>query len=311
MCVKRNVLIYIFLLIIVFSYLPVHSQENKSNYPPVIPDAKIEMYKIINDIKLNLWIIYPKDHKDTDSRAAIVFFFGGGWKNGNPKQFVPQCKYLADRGMVAMVADYRVRSRHNVSANKCVEDAKSAVRYIRQNAARLGIDPDRIAASGGSAGGHLAAATATLPNCNDPADDFSVNPKPNALVLFNPAVILASVPGQYDVTPEKAEEWRKRLGVEPELISPYHHITENICPTIIFHGTKDKIVPYKTVELFREKMQEKHNRCELVGYYKKGHGFFNSGWDSSASYIDTIYKMDHFLCSIGYLKSPPESIHYK
>jgi acetyl esterase/lipase len=64
--------------------------------------------------------------------------------------------------MVAMVADYRVKSRNNVTANKCVADAKSAIRWVREHASELGVDPNKIAAGGGSAGGHLAAATATL-----------------------------------------------------------------------------------------------------------------------------------------------------
>lgn len=297
--------------VLLFSYDTFAQNSPKNIYPPKIKASAIEIYKTVDDLNLQLWIFNPTDFKETDSRPAIVFFFGGGWRKGTPTQFVPHCKYLADRGMIAMVADYRVRNRHKTLAPRCVEDAKSAVRFIRQNANRLGIDPERIAAGGGSAGGHLAAATATLPDFDDPADDWSVSAKPNALVLFNPAVIMATVPNLWNVNPTKEAELKERTGVELESISPYHHIRPGVGPTIIFHGIDDSTVPYKTVELYRKKMREKENRCELVGYFGQGHGFFNYDRNSNGAFIDCVRKMDAFLCSIGYLELPPESIHQK
>ena len=298
---------WVFYIIILLSF-----QGFAQQYPPKIPDAsKVEIYKTVDGVDLKLWIFNPQDFKETDSRPAIVFFFGGGWRQGSPAQFVPQCKYLAERGMIAMVADYRVRNRNQNLALKCVYDAKSAIRYIRQNADRLGIDPERIAAGGGSAGGHLAAATATLPEHDDPADDWSISPKPNALVLFNPAVILAPVPDLWDMQQEKMDQLEELMGAELMSMSPYHHVHSDIGPTIIFHGIDDKTVSYKTVDLFRKKMRENDNRCELVGYYGEEHGFFNYGKKNNGPFIDTVQKMDAFLCSIGYLESPPESIHQK
>ncbi len=122
-----------------------------------MPGAKVEVYKTVADVQLKMYMYFPADHNATDKRPAIVFFFGGGWVNGTPKQFRPHCEYLASRGMVAMAADYRVRSRHGTAAIDCVKDGKSAVRWIRENADRLGVDPQRVAAGGGSAGGHVAA----------------------------------------------------------------------------------------------------------------------------------------------------------
>jgi acetyl esterase len=303
--------LYLILSIFIFTLKTDAQDKSKNVYPPDIPNAKVEIYKSVDGVELKLWIFNPTDWKETDTRPAIVFFFGGGWRQGNLTQFVPHCKYLADRGMVTMVADYRVRNRHQNLANKCVQDAKSAMRFVRKNAARLGIDPDRIAAGGGSAGGHLAAATATLPEHNDPADDWSVNAKPNALVLFNPAVILESVPNLYSISKDKEAELKERMGVEAESMSPYHHVRTGICSTIIFHGIEDSKVPYKTVDLFRKKMRENQNRCELVSYHGQDHGFFNYGNNSNGAFIDSVRKMDAFLCSIGYLLSPPESIHQK
>ncbi len=113
-------------------------------------------FKTIGDVKLKLFVFEPEEHKSTDSRPAIVFFFGGGWNQGSPQQFYPHCKYLAARGMVAISAEYRVRSRHGITPFECVTDGKSAVRWIRANADKLGIDADSIATGGGSAGGHWA-----------------------------------------------------------------------------------------------------------------------------------------------------------
>jgi len=153
-----------------------------------------ELYKTINGVKLNLSIFRPDGHSPKDRRAAIVFFFGGGWRSGSPKQFEQQCRHLASKGMVAMAADYRVSSRHQAKVVDCIRDAKSAIRWVRSNAAKLGIDPNRIAAGGGSAGGHLAACTAVLPGLEEPSEDLAISSRSNAMVLFNPALMLAEAP---------------------------------------------------------------------------------------------------------------------
>src|SRR6185503_17153828 len=150
-------------------------------------------YKRIGDANLAVHIFEPPGAKS--NRAAIVFFFGGGWTGGSPGQFEQHCRHFASRGMVAMTADYRVNSRHGVKPVTCVADAKSCLRWIRSNAARLGIDPHRVVAAGGSAGGHLAAATATLPDFHQPGEDKAVSSVPDALVLFNPALVLAAMDG--------------------------------------------------------------------------------------------------------------------
>src|SRR5205823_3485066 len=128
-----------------------------------------------------LHVHYPPDWKKEDKRPVIVFFFGGGWTQGKVEQFEPQAAYLAGRGLVAARADYRVNSRHGVTPDACVEDAKSAVRWLRLNAAMLGIDPERVVAAGGSAGGHIAACT-TCPGLDAEDEDAKVSSRPNALV---------------------------------------------------------------------------------------------------------------------------------
>jgi acetyl esterase len=129
----------------------------------IIKPDKLIMFKKIADTELYLHAFYPQKKIIKEKNPAIVFFFGGGWNTENKTQFYRQSKYLSSLGIACFCADYRVQSIHNVSPDQCVMDAKSAIRYIRENNTSLFIDSNRIIASGGSAGGHLAASTAILP----------------------------------------------------------------------------------------------------------------------------------------------------
>lgn len=220
-----------------------------------------------------------------------MFFFGGGWVGGSASHFYPQSQYLADRGMVAICAEYRIRSKHKTTPFECVADGKSAMRWVRSHADELGIDPDRLAAGGGSAGGHVAAATATLPGLDDPADDLSVSCVPNALVLFNP--VYDNGPDGYGYDRVK-ERWQE--------ISPLHNIREGIPPAIVFLGTKDRLIPVETGKTFQKKMEDVGSRSELMLWEGAEHGFFNPGKGDGTAYHETVAAMDRFLTELGYLK---------
>ena len=270
------------------------AKKKAGGHPPVIDGTKSETYRKIGDTELKVWIFEPAQ-KSAKPLPAIVFFFGGGWSGGSPTQFEPHSRHLASRGMIAIVADYRVKTRQDAKPADCVSDAKACVRWVRANAARLGIDPERIAVGGGSAGGHLAAAVATLPGLDTAKDDKSVSCLPNALVLFNPATVLAPFPG-LDLKGFGAGLSKEKFGCEPEEISPLHHVKKGTPPTVIFHGKNDTTVPYSTVEKFTEVMKAAGNRCELVGYEGQPHGFFNK-----SKYAETLAAADDFLVSLGYL----------
>jgi len=99
------------------------------------------------------------------------------------------------------------------------------------------------------------------------------------------------------------------FGIASESISPYHHVRPGVGPTIIFHGTADTLVYHESVVLFKERMNARGNRCELISYRDVEHAFFNYGVEDNAPFIDTVNKMDAFLVSLGYLRGAPETVH--
>lgn len=257
-----------------------------------------EVYKTVGSTKLNLYIFSNAKHEHGKPRPAIVFFFGGGWSTGSPRQFEPQARYFASRGMIAISADYRIRTRDSSKVTDSISDARSAIRWVRANAKRLGIDPDRIAAGGGSAGGHLAAATAFISEFDDPEEDQKISALPNALVLFNPALVLAPMPG-IDLGREAGRLNSAFVGAEPIKASPAHHVKAGGPPTIIFHGESDSTVPYNTAKAFSEKMKAAGNQCQLIGYPGQEHGFFNG----EPARTRTLESADQFLTSLGWLEA--------
>ncbi len=257
--------------------------------------ARIEqsqvVYKIVGRDNLTMDIFTPANRNKDKPLPAIVFFFGWGWVAGSPDQFYPQCRYFASRGMVAISADYRTKSKHGTTPFECVRDGKSAIRYVRANATVFGIDPDKITASGGSAGGHIAACAAIIDGYDEENEDLTISSVPNALVLFNPVV---------DTT-EKGYGADLLKGHKTE-ISPVHHIKKGIAPCIIFHGTSDKDVPLENVERFGRLMKQAGNVCELIVFEKKEHGFYNYGMEENKIFQQTLDVAEKFCHRLGFLK---------
>ncbi|HVJ87249.1 MAG TPA: alpha/beta hydrolase, partial [Caulifigura sp.] len=268
-----------------------------------LKDARSYVYKKVGGAELKLYVFQPAEGVGAAPRPAIVFFFGGGWMNGSPTQFVNQSKYLASRGMVAIVADYRVKSRNDSTVEQSTADALSAVRWVRGHSSELGIDPKRIAAGGGSAGGHLAAATGTLEGADEPGEDTSVSARPNAMVLFNPALVLPSL-AAIKASGDK-KDLSSRFSGDPQKMSPADHVRPGQAPSIIFHGKADTTVDIATAEKFRDAAVKAGNRCELVAFEGQGHGFFNWNRKDKQAFAETLEKTDRFLASLGWLSGPP------
>lgn len=269
---------------------PVPEVEPEPKYPP----SEQVVYKTIGDSELVMDVYLPAGFTPSDQRPAILFFHGGSWSGGWKTHFAPQCHYLASRGMFAITVGYRVSSRYDSTPANCLMDAKSAMRYIRRNAAEMGIDSERIAAGGGSAGGHLAAALAYVDDFNEPGEDLSVDCRPDALVLYNP-VIDNSPGGQYPYGPQPMRENWERW-------SPMHNINpEDAVPTIFFLGTKDHLIPVEIGEEYTRRTQEAGADAELYTYPGVKHGLSN--WGSVME--NTLYRMDRFLAEHGYLEGSP------
>ena len=94
-----------------------------------VPHKEIT-FKEVEGTDLKLHIFGPKGEKEDQHKAAIIFFFGGGWVGGTPKQFYPHCEHLSKKGMLAISAEYRTEKSHRTTPFQCVEDGKSAVRWI-------------------------------------------------------------------------------------------------------------------------------------------------------------------------------------
>lgn len=247
------------------------------------------VYKTVNGIELTMHLFIPPA-ADDQLLPAIIFFHGGGWTGGDPSYFFPHGRYLAHRGMAAFSAEYRIKSRHGTLPLKAMADAFSAMRWLRANARRYGVDPDRIVAAGGSAGGHLAASLAMLEGFDEPSDDLGISPRPQALILLNPAVYV-----DYGDGPEGFEGRAKEA-------SPILHIRPGLPPTLVMHGTKDETVPYPLSRLFCTLMRRAGNECRLVTFEGRGHGFFNYEKGNLPDFRRSLAIIDRFLVEIGYLE---------
>jgi acetyl esterase len=289
-------------LVVPMLLVPLLTFAQTASIPPqplTVDGATAHVYKSIGGHQLRLHVFTLGNSGPAVRKPAIVFFFGGAWTNGTVMQFVPQATHMARRGVVAIVADYRVFNRHGTGAFEAIADAKSALRWVRAHAAQLGVDPDRIAAAGGSAGGHIAVSAAVFGTFDEAGEDKTVSSKPNALVLFNPAV---------DTVQSAHSAVRDRFGARGRDGSPVHHVAAGLPPTLILHGKADTTVPYADVERYCTEARKFGNQCQLVGYEGARHGFFNSDASAEKWRSETLLEADRFLTRLGYLPEPDDRI---
>ncbi|AHF89849.1 lipase [Opitutaceae bacterium TAV5] len=223
-------------------------------------------------------------------RPCLVAFHGGGWTGGSPRMMYPFADEAARLGMVGISVEYRLARPLPDAAPTVfdsVEDARSAIRYIRAHAGDLGIDPARIIACGASAGGHLAAATALFSEINDPADDLSISTTPAALILLSP--VLDTSPAGYG-NAKIGPRWRE--------LSPVEHVTRNLPPTLVFHGTRDTTAPFAGAEKFQSAMLRAGNNSRLVVAENAIHTYMFKDADR---YHETLRQMESFLREFGFL----------
>jgi acetyl esterase/lipase len=250
-------------------------------------------YKEIGDVSLNIHLFQPDEKDFPKPRPAIVFFFCGGWNGFDASKFYPQSSYLIQRGLACFNAEVRVEQVHGTTPMECVIDAKSAIRYVRAHAEEYGIDPERIAAGGGSAAGHVTACCGIIEGFDQENEDLSVRSRPDAMVLFNPAVDTTTLQRRID-----------RFGglEQARSLSPIHHIKPGNPPAIVMHGHADETVLVDQAVRFEKAMTEAGNRCDLRLYDDQGHGFFNYFEGDNPMFTETLKETDIFLTSLGYLE---------
>ncbi len=249
---------------------------------------EVHTYRVAEGRALRLWLEKPADWKAGDRRPAVLFFHGGGWTSGAPDQFAEHCRHLAQRGMVAASAEYRFwdRGGAELAPTRCVEDARSALRWLLQHADELGLDRGKIGVGGGSAGGHLAALTAFDLEIVEPGE----TPKPAALILFNPALDLTVKPVS---DAARMEALRK--------LSPRLRDAKSLPPTLIMVGEKDTTTPAAIAQNFAENARKQGAKVEVLLYAGQAHGFFNYKSGGNPWYDKTLADMDHFLEQLGWL----------
>lgn len=236
---------------------------------------------------------------DKQERAAIVLFHGGGWTEGEAAWMDGLAQQLAAQGMVAVAVEYRL-SVAGVTPFDAVADARAAMRWVRREAARLYVDPQRIVALGTSAGAHLAAATAVFEEAG--ADEISA--MPNALILRSPAISLSQ------------SAWFRQLAggaAQAAALSPDLHLRRGLPPSLLLQGELDTVTPASGAENFCRKMLALANPCQLKLYPGVGHLFTrNLAQQENPDYraIDQQVSQDAmqttltFLRELGFIAKP-------
>lgn len=249
------------------------------------PDA-MWTYKEVDGKALKLSVFLPSGYESAEKRfPAFVVYHGGSWATGEASWHYPDCIYWAKRGMVAVSVDYRLSKRDGVKVPlECVKDAKSAIRFLRKNAMQLKIDPNRIVAAGGSAGGQLAAATAmiTSPETNDTSYDTALSCIPNAVILYNP---------YFKCTPE---------------LSPPNFIGPGLPPVITFLGELDPAISVESLLDFHKSYRRAGNVSEYYVGKEGKHGFCNGRNPRNPFFYWSLELQDAFLVKQGLLNGKPQ-----
>jgi acetyl esterase/lipase len=258
------------------------------------------VYKTVDTFKLKIDIFYSNQSFERENNTAIVFFHGGGWAYGTPGEFFTTCERYAKMGIVTFSVDYRLSIEDGITPSKTISpiesvmDAKSAIRWVRENAAKLHVNSNKIVAAGQSAGGHLALCTAMIDDYNEKSDNLNISCSPNAVILFSACV-------------NAVEGWCDRLLGDRRnkiwSISPFHNVRKGLPPMIEFHGTDDEQVPKWTVQFFKSDMEKEGNYFEQHMYEGRKHYLGDGNPKYSRYYDDEILKItDDFLRKYKFLE---------
>jgi acetyl esterase/lipase len=250
-------------------------------------------YKTVGDLTLNLHLFSPSSPSNVPA-PVVVWFHGGGWQGGTPEQFYPQSRALAEKGILCLSVEYRLSKLHGTTPFEAIQDAFDAMRFIRAHAADWGGDPGKIAAGGGSAGAHLACATACLT-----AEDLAGPPKlaeqarPDLLLLYNPV---------YNNGPDNGYG-HDRLGGRWREASPAHQLHAGMPPMLVMLGDEDDLIPVSVAEEVQRQLDDLKVPNRLIIYSGATHGFFNRNNHLGVFYSQTLSEVEQFLQEYGWVTS--------
>ena len=278
------------------------------------PKMQEMVYKKTKDTTLKIYYSKPADAKIGKKYPAIIWIHGGGWTSGTASSFFPQAKYFATRNAVGFSIEYRLIKYNGTGLAECIEDCKSAIRFIRAHAKELNIDPDQIIVLGDSAGGHLAGCLGTIDGFDDPADDLNVSAKVNAMVLYNPCVDMTVYPlmknaianqvqniKTLDSASIKKEQWDLA-----RTFSPINYVNAGQPHCLILHGLNDKVIPCEQSVRFTDAMKKVGNDCRIILLPNTRHAFVVPKYTATEEQVvNAITEGDRYLTSLGYLKGEP------
>lgn len=256
-------------------------------------------YKQVGGRELQVDVFQPTDPVPAGRlRPAIAFFHGGGWVFGDRSEFHGACRRYAGKGFVTLSFQYRLSvnpdgsyPHSDVTLVESVKDARSAIRWLRANAAALGVDPRQVIVGGQSAGGQLAWSTALCDGINEATDDLAVSPRPDALVVYSSNYNSMEPWIDMIMGPRRAEIWT---------VSPHHNLKAGLPPALAFHGRDDDQVLYYSVGMFAARTRGLGNSYELVTLPGRRH-YLGEGHPEYARYFDEaiLNQTDAFLGRLG------------
>jgi acetyl esterase/lipase len=231
------------------------------NAPIAVPE-NVELlsglqYSTQGDPRQILDLYLPKGNEKP--LPLLVFIHGGGWTSGKTTDYKYYCVRYAQRGYVVASITYRFADKFPFPA--CIQDAKCAVRFLRANADKYHIDKNRVAAVGGSAGGHLAMMLGYSSGVKELEGDGGYADQSSAVQvvvdLYGPTDI--TLPAARDNSTIRRFFGGKTYGEVPgqyAQASPITHVTKNSPPTLIMQGTIDDTVPMAQSDLLYAKLKE-------------------------------------------------------
>lgn len=268
------------------------------------------VYKNVDGNPIKMYAFYPDDNNK--NRTAVMIIHGGGWTGGETNTFFPHARYFASRGAVAFCIDYRLVKNGEVTLSESLSDCKSAIRYIRKNADKFGINPNRIMVIGDSAGGHLTACLGTIKGYNDVNDDLSISDAPNMAVLCNPLTDFTKSKYLRVVVGGDALDWKNKFDLDSvsvetlelaKTFSPLYNVEKNDINTLIMHGTADTVISYEQSENLFKKMKNVGNVCEMITLPGAKHAFVCAKWRAPEDeVVDVMRMIDDYMCKYGYLE---------